>query len=284
MHFGRTVFGATLVLASASTSAQMSIGGGAEFTTGKYGTTETTDQLYIPFTARFETGRWRLRATIPYLIVSGPANVIGGGEDRIPVSNSGSGSSGSGSGGSGSGSGGSGSGSSGGGGSVNAGRSTASGLGDIVTSASYSVLDEASSAIGLDLGGRIKFGTADEAERLGTGENDFSVQADLYKPLGDFTVFATLGYRWYGDPPGIELRDVPYWALGASYRLEGGSVVGFAYDHRPRIVDGGFEISELSLFWSKRFSREWKLQLYAIAGLSDGSPDAGVGAVLDYRF
>jgi hypothetical protein len=37
-------------------------------------------------------------------------------------------------------------------------------------------------------------------------------------------------------------------------------------------------------FWSQRMSREWKLQLYGVVGLSDGSPDAGIGALLDYRF
>lgn len=284
MHFRRILAAALLALGATDASAQLNVGAGAEFTTGKYGTTESTNQLYIPFTAKLEASRWTFKATVPYLVVSGPANVIGGGEDRVPVGNSGSGSGGSGSGGSGSGGG---SGGSGGGSSSSSnddGQRTASGLGDIVTSASYRLLDESSSAIGLDIGGRIKFGTADVAERLGTGEDDFSVQADLYKPFGDFAAFATLGYRWYGDPPGIELRDVPYWALGASYRLAGGGTIGVAYDYRPHIVAGGAEISEATLYWSKRFSREWRMQLYAIVGFSDGSPDAGIGTFFDYRF
>ena len=275
MHFPRFV-AASLAFGAPGAWAQLSVGAGAEFTTGKYGTAETTNQLYIPFTAKLEASRWTFKLTLPYLVVSGPANVIGGGEDRIPVSGSGSGTSGSGSGGGGSG---------GGSSSVSEddGRQSSSGLGDIVTSASYRLLDESTSAIGLDIGGRIKFGTADEAERLGTGENDFSVQADLYKPFGNLGVFATLGYRWYGDPAGIELRDVPYWALGASYRLEGGSTIGVAYDYRPPILAGGAAIREATLYWSKRFSREWRTQLYAIVGFSDGSPDAGIGFFLEHR-
>lgn len=283
MHLSRIGVAAFLALCATNASAQLHIGAGAEFTSGKYGTAETTNQLYIPFTAKLESGRWTLKATVPYVVVSGPANVIGGGEDRVPISNSGSGSGGSGSGGSGSG----GSGSSGGGGSSSSdddGQRTASGLGDIVTSVSYALFDQPSTGIGLDIGGRVKFGTADVPERLGTGENDWSVQADLYKAFGGLTMFATLGYRWYGDPPGIELRDVPYWALGASYRLAGGSTIGAAYDHRSPIAPAGAAISEATVYWSKRFSREWRVQLYAIVGFSDGSPDAGAGSFLEYRF
>ena len=304
MQFSKLSMGLFLSLGTSGACAQLSAGAGAEFTTGKYGGTESTEQLYIPFAAKLQAGAWTLKLTVPYLLVSGPANVIGGGEDRIPVGGTGSGGSGSGSGGSGSGSGGSGSGGSGSGGSGSgssgsgsgasgsggsfgsdaATKRTTSGLGDIVASASYSLLREDPSAVGLDLGGRVKFGTADETERLGTGENDFSVQADFYKPLGQATAFATLGYRWYGDPPGIELRDVPYFVLGASYRLDGDTAIGFAYDYRPHIVEGGSPISEATLFWSKRFAREWKLQLYALVGFSDGSPDAGVGSFFEYRF
>ena len=279
MRFTHVFIAVSLSVAACGARAQLSLGTGAEFTTGKYGGTTSTEQLYIPFTGKLETGRWTFKATVPYLVVSGPGNVVGGGEDRVPVHSSGSG------GGSGS------SGSSGGGGSggssaaaSGAQRLTASGLGDIVTSAFYSLLDEGSSAIGLDIGGRIKFGTADEAERLGTGENDLSLQADLQKALGEATVFGTLGYRWYGDPPGIQLRDVPYWTLGVSYRLSEGAAFGVAYDYRPRIVEGGAAVSEATLFWTKRFSREWKLQLYAVAGFADGSPDAGIGTFVDYRF
>jgi hypothetical protein len=40
----------------------------------------------------------------------------------------------------------------------------------------------------------------------------------------------------------------------------------------------------MTLFWSRRLSPAWRLQLYGVVGFSNGSPDAGVGAVLDYRF
>jgi hypothetical protein len=237
-----------------SAAAQTSLGVGADFTSGKYGGSETTDTLYVPFIAKHETGRWVLKATVPYIRVSGPANVIGAGADRVTIPG------------------------------ASSERRTESGLGDVVASAFYNLRDERSSGWGLDLGLKVKLPTADEEKGLGTGKSDYSVQADLFRPLGGFTLFGSLGYRWYGDPAGIDLRNVPYGALGASRRLSSDSTVGVAYDHRPRIVSGGAKISELTAFWSQRMSPEWKLQLYGVVGFSDASPDAGLGAVLERRF
>jgi hypothetical protein len=238
-----------------SAAAQTSFGVGAEYTTGKYGGTEKTDTLYVPFVVKHETGPWMLKATIPYLRNSGPGNVVGAGADRVTLPG------------------------------ASSARRTESGLGDIVASAFYTLRDERSSGLGVDAGLKVKLPTADEAKGLGTGEMDYALQADFFKPLDSaLTVFGSLGYRWYGDPPGVSLRNVPYGALGLSRRMSAETTVGVAWDYRPRITSGGAAISEATAFWSQRLSREWKLQLYGVVGFSDGSPDGGIGALLDYRF
>lgn len=268
-----------VALVCSPAAAQFSVGAGVEYTVGKFGGTENTHNLHVPFSARYDTERWSFKATIPYVVVSGPGNTLGVGADRVPLDdgdNSGSGSSGSGSGGSG--------GSSDDDEDSGSTRRTTSGLGDIVLSAFRIMLDERSAGIGLDLGAKVKLGTGDREERLGTGENDYSVQADLYKPIGALTVFGSLGYRWFGDPPGIELKDVPYWALGASYRASSTSTVGASYDYRRPILPGGSALSEITAFVVNRLSQGWRLQFYALVGLSDASPDAGAGMNLQYRF
>jgi len=243
-----------LVLAG-SAAAQNGVGIGAEYTTGKYGGTESTETLYIPFVVRHESGPLVLKATIPYLRITGPGNVVGAGDDRIALP----------------------------GGSTA--RRTQSGVGDIVASAFYNLSDERKAAFGLDLGLKVKLPTADEAKGLGTGETDYAIQADLFKPLGgELTVFGSLGYRWYGDPPGTQLRNVPYGAIGVSRRLSQQTTVGASYDYRPRIVTGGSEISEATAFWSQRLSGNWRMQLYGVVGFSDASPDAGAGILLEQRF
>lgn len=259
------------LLAAPCARAELTLGAGVEYTAGKFGGTETTHTLYVPFSARYDTGPWSLKATLPYIVVSGPAATLGTGPERVTFDSSGSGGSGSGSGG-------------GGSDDFQPGERSNGGMGDILLSAFRILLDERSAAFGLDVGAKMKLGTADREARLGTGENDYSLQADLFKPFGALTPFASFGFRWYGDPPGIELRDVPYWALGASYRASASNTLGASYDYRRPIVAGGAPLREISAFVSSKLSEGWRLQLYGLVGLSDGSPDAGVGMLLNYRF
>jgi len=232
----------------------VTVGAGAEYSSGKYGGTEKTQILYLPVTAKYETGPWAFKAVVPYIRVTGPGNVVGAGADRVTLPGGA------------------------------AARRTESGLGDVVASVFYNLFDERQTSFGVDVGAKVKLGTADEAKGLGTGENDYAVQADSYVPLGALTAFGTLGYRWYGDPPGVDLKDVFYGAIGASYRVSGETSVGLAYDLRPRITTAGARISEATAFVSQRLSREWRAQFYSVVGFSDGSPDFGLGAALNYRF
>jgi hypothetical protein len=248
---------ATLAAAGFAGAAQaegLTLGTGFDYTSGKYTGTEDTQILYVPFIAKYETGAWALRATVPYIRITGPGNVVGAGADRVVLSD----------------------------GSTE--RRSESGLGDIVLSAFYNVLSERSAPIGLDLGAKLKLGTADEERGLGTGKEDWSLQADLFKPLGALTLFGSLGHRWYGEPAGIELKNVTYWSLGGATRLSPRTSAGLAYDYRPKITTGGGEISELTAFLTWRISPEWKVQPYAVAGFGDASPDWGAGAQVAYSY
>jgi outer membrane scaffolding protein for murein synthesis (MipA/OmpV family) len=246
------------VLATATRSAALAADGvatlsvGADYTKGNYGQSESTEILSVPVTAKYEAGRWVYKLMVPYIRITGPGNVVGG--DRVVLPGEA------------------------------AGRRTESGLGDVVASAAYGVLSGREVPFQLDLTGKVKFGTADEARGLGTGKNDYALQLDAYQAYGRLTPFATLGYRWYGDPEGFDLIDVYYGSLGLSYRISPSASAGLAYDARNRIVEGGARVRELTAFVSCKFSRDWKLQLYAIKGYADASPDRGAGAVLAYSF
>jgi hypothetical protein len=227
---------------------------GADYTTGKYGADQSTDILYIPFTGKYELGPWTARLVVPWIKITGPGNVVGAPGDTVVLSG------------------------------ASSERRTESGLGDVVASAFYNVLNERNSPFGLDLGGKVKLGTADENRGLGTGKNDFSVQADAFKPIGALTPFASVGYRWYGDPAGVDFKNVVYWSAGASYKLSQPTSLGVAYDYRPRIVDNGSHVSEATVFVSQKLNPDWKLQVYGVKGYSTGSPDWGLGAVLAYSY
>src|SRR6266568_1403608 len=111
---------------------------------------------------------------------------------------------------------------------------------------------------------RITLPGAGATRRTETGLGDVVASA-FYNALG------ARGYRWYGDPAGIDLRNVPYAALGASYRVSQPTSAGFVYDWRNRIVQGGARVSELTAYVSRKFSDDWKLQPYAVRGFADGS-------------
>ena len=238
----------------AAPETQTTIGTGAEYTSGKYGGTQKTEIFYVPFTAKFENGPWTFRATAPYIRVTGPGNVLGIGADRVTLPG------------------------------ANATRRTESGLGDFVTSVFYTLVSETRSPFGLDVGAKVKFGTADRDKGLGTGKTDYSVQADLFKPLGTVTAFGSLGYRKYGDPPGVNFRDVPYAAIGAAYRVSRETTAGAVYDYRPRVLDGGSQLSEATIYLSQRLAGNWKAQLYGVVGFADASPDWGAGFTLTYTY
>jgi hypothetical protein len=244
---------AALCFAAAPAAAEdnvLTLGGGLHYSQGDYGTGETTKITTLALTGRYDAPRWVFKLTLPYLFVSGGRNVVPG---IGPVGRS-------------------------------RGTSSASGPGDIVGAATYTAFYDNASMLGLDLTGKLKLGTADRDEGLGTGENDYSFQADLYKTIDRTTLFGTLGYTIFGDPPGFPLDNGFYYSLGASFKLPPRESVGFSLDGRQAVVPGGPEQRELVGFWTRALESAWKMQAYFLVGLADGSPDWGAGLTLARPF
>lgn len=227
---------------------------GADYSTGKYGGSATTDVWYLPLVAKYETGPLLLKLTAPYLRVTGPGNVIGVSDGTVQVSGS------------------------------SATRRSAEGQGDIVAAAGYSVYHDRSAGLTVDVTGKIKFATADDSKGLGTGKNDYAIQTDVYKVFGDDTLFATLGWKKMGDPADINFRDPWYASLGVSHKLTATTSIGTAYDYRQPVLAGNSPVSELSAFVSHKLTPTTKIQGYVVRGFSDSSPDWGGGIMLGFGF
>src|SRR5688572_25501468 len=119
---------------AAGADGELSLGVGFNYSEGDYGTSQTTEILSIPVTARYERDRWIFKLTVPYLRVSGPSNVIPGVGQTSNANPNGRGR--------------------GQGGGAVAGTTTtgtASGLGDIVASATYAAYYDKASRFGVDL-------------------------------------------------------------------------------------------------------------------------------------
>lgn len=235
----------------AADDAKYSLTAGFDYTTGSYGESQDTTITQIPVTGKYESGPWTFGLTIPWIQVDGPGNVTRDmGRFR---------------------------------GRTTTGTRTQSGIGDIIASTTYNLFSTADGRA-LDLTGKIKFGTADETKGLGTGENDLYVQVDAYRTIDRFAPFATLGYRFLGDPPRIDLRDVFYASIGGGYKLDDIRSVGLMWYGQEKSTSSGSPQSEVTGFYTHKLSREWKAQLYGLLGLADGSPDMGLGATVTCSF
>jgi hypothetical protein len=63
----------------APASRAVEVSTGIEYQKGKYGTAQKVEALSIPTNLRVSTGRVQFTATLPYLRIDSPGNVVGGG-------------------------------------------------------------------------------------------------------------------------------------------------------------------------------------------------------------
>jgi hypothetical protein len=238
---------------------------GIEYSTGKYGNTQSTYISYIPVTLSYTAGRAAYSLTLSYISITGPGGVIRDfgrlASSRSPM---------------------------GGGGGTHYGMSgqgstTNSGVGDVITSAAYRLY--ASEALSLDVAGKIKFGTADATKGLGTGKNDYAAQFDGYFRLDDAdTLMATAGYKAVGAPEGITTNNVAYGALGLDHILGAGTRIGAIYSAAQSALATNAALRDVSVYASQNVSTDTMLQFALLKGLADGSPDYGGRLQLSGRF
>jgi hypothetical protein len=251
------LLGVMLSLSTAVASAaddRFTAGVGIDYSSGTYGGTIATNILYAPVYAKYETGRWLLKLTVPWLRITGPGNVVVAGETPIVVAP------------------------------VPGLRTTVSGLGDVVASAGYNLIDSPAHGFIFDMTAKVKFPTADAAKGLGTGEYDYAIQGDAVKSIGRVSLFGTLGYRWLGSPPGLALNDVWYASVGFSTKFAKSLSGGLAYDFRQAATASSDPQKEVTAFLNSRLASNLRLQLYVVRGLTDSSPNWGCGAMLSRQF
>jgi len=229
----------------------LSISAGMDYKSGKYGGTSLYRTTSMPVTAKYETQQWAFNLSIPRIQVT---------ESGSYIDNNGA--------------------------TVNY-RVTNAGLGDISTMAIYHAYASQDSTAGLDLTGKIKFGTADAQKSLGTGENDYIAQIGGYVLLaGKFSPFGAIGYQKSGQPPGLpsgwEFHNVFHGSLGADYLYDQSTWAEISLYQRQRLSLLFAPQREVSLYFGHSFNKNWNIQAYLLKGLADGSPDFGSGATLSY--
>lgn len=220
----------------------------ADYSVGKYGALVDTKYFDLPLSAKMQADRWRLEAAVPYVSVEGPGEVVGGSIIVQPGSTV---------------------------------TSRRSGLGDVVGTAGYLVHRDQGGLPAVELSGSAKFGTADRT--IGTGENDYSVRASLYKGVGfGVTLFGVVGYEWLGDPAEYALEDGALGVAGVDFKPNDDTALGLAVNYHQRYAVGYDDQVTFSPYLSRRLSARTALTLYGTAGTNSSSPRAGGGLKLTF--
>lgn len=229
---------------------KLSVSLGLDYSSGDYGGQTRNETWAVPFSLKYRTDDWSMRLSTAWLRVEGDGSVTPDGDPLNAPGNT----------------------------------STTEGMGDISARVSYNLIDERTAWAGLEISGKIKFGTASAAKFLGTGEDDYTLQAELFKPIGNWMPFLGLGYKWKGDPDTTEYNNVWLGSIGADYRLTPSLSFGGGYDWQQAVTSTSSLTREAMLYLNFRLNADSRLNLYAIGGFTDASPDWGSGLVFTQRY
>jgi len=226
---------------------------GADYSSGEYGDAETTTMMFLPVAATYTTGNWSFKGSMSLVSLDGPGTADGDSTINTGAANT----------------------------------SSEFGLGDTWLAATYSVEAMPYQWGYLDLGAKVKLPTGDTDKRLGTGEIDYSIQADYFKPLGDVTSFVTLAYKVKNDysyeDSNILLNNVWYLSLGADYAVSKSLNTGVILDYQQASIDTNDARTELMGYGRYTLSNRWQVMGYGYTGFTDASPDLGVGIQVTYK-
>lgn len=210
---------------------------------GDYGNASSTRIVAIPFSLKWRTTQWTVKANSAWIRVDGPGTVDVG----------------------------------------SSGRSIArqdSGLGDTFLSASFrpTAIGHASG----EVTARVKFPTANAEKGLGTGAMDFELRSDGYWAIGKDTIFCGVGYRWRGNSETTTLSNTATALAGMDWRVSSAIRAGSLLSGGQASTASAAPALDINAYgsWIDKGSRNYTL--FVLKGLRKGSPDYGAGVQISW--
>lgn len=237
---------ALLITSPCSLADSTRMSAGSYLSTGDYGHSSNTDIQTLWVSVRHKIGRWTLKASSGYLRIAGLTTVLPNGET----------------------------------GGVTAVRRNRRGIADLTLSAANLVYYDSNSQTGLSLRGKVKVPTADENEKLGTGKFDYTLELAPFRKVGVNTLFATLGYKVYGDTATTDYNNVWLAKAGLMSNITDKQALGLMGSFRQKSTLSSHPRRELMAFHTYRISKQTKLQTFLMTGFTDASPDVAGGISL----
>ncbi len=219
---------------------------GFDYSVGKYGAAVDTSVKSAPIEAKAQLGRLRLQASLPYVWIKGPGQIVGG---AVVGSNDPSA------------------------------IASRDGLGDLSLGAAYRLTNESGALPAIELGGTTKLPTADRT--IGTGKADYGVNVAMFKSVGpSATLFGSVGYSWLGSPSAYRLNSGVTAYGGINIRPDAAISLGASASYREPVADGLQGQAAVSPYVTYRVSRQLGLTGYTSVGLNSASPRVGAGVRL----
>jgi Putative MetA-pathway of phenol degradation len=248
--FSQAGITAELANSNIPTDGHFSMSVGVSYDTGDYGSAVDTDVWVTPIGLKYRKGLWSFGLSTSWLHIKSP-NIVDAEGDFI-----------------------------GGGGA----RTTEQGMGDTFLSASYDLLDDRDYLIGLDVKGNIKIPTADEDKFLGSGKTDYGLNLEAYKTFNNWTPYWNVGYKWKGDPSGINYNNVWSTGLGFDYKVNRDLILGAEYFWQQKTTKFSENAKELTVSANYYVNDNNKLNFFLLTGFGNASPNWGSGVTLVHYF
>ncbi len=232
---------------------------GATYDQGDFGTSDTTRTLFLPVTFKYLGERFDLGVTPSFAVVDtvGGVTLLDGKPTRTKKTV------------------------------TTPRRVTDAGPGDTLVKGRYYLLDDPglpSPVPALTPFFKVKIPTADEDRNLGTGKTDYGFGLEVDKQVGRFFLFGSASYTVIGSPAGEDLRNQPAASAGVGFQLTNALTVSALLDWRRAVVSGKDDPTELGGILTYKLTRTLSLSPSVFVGLTNGSPDFGVGFELAYKF
>lgn len=160
---------------------------------------------------------------------------------------------------------------------------TSEGIGDVTASVARS-FELKRDRLFLDVTGVLKLPTGDPDALIGTGEPDITGRGDFVYEANGYGLFAGGGYAVTGRSDRFDLQNRWQISAGAYVPIGRRFTAGALYDWRQSIVADSTDISEVTTYVSLQLDQRFSILGYALAGLSDASPDFGFGVRLAVDF
>ncbi|MDE2434690.1 MAG: transporter [Sphingomonadales bacterium] len=238
-----SVSGQSATTAPVADTNTLEIATGVDYSVGHYGATADTSVVSVPIDLKAQLGKLRLQASLPYVFLNGPGQLVGG----VIVNNPG-----------------------------NTATVKRDGIGDVSLSAAYLLTTESGMLPSVEIGGGVKLPTAKTT--IGTGETDFSASLSAYKSLSQqLMLFGSVGYSWLGSPTTYRLQNGITASGGLNLRPDQNQNYGVSVAWREPVAAGLEGQAVVSPYMTYRVSKTFGLTLYGMGGLNNASPRWGAG-------